>query len=192
MNTRKIREDLGRAKASCTRHDVERALFLTMGALKELGGQSAPTDLRGDFRAALAELAALPEIKLDGGQAPAYAPGAEKDLLRQLSQLYRTIKGQEREEEYQEALQRKLNLDRCFMDGKKFLAEGKPSEADACFGEAMKHYKDETAVFAMMARAMMDAGEYVRALGHARAGLKELPGDEALARIVEECGRLRQ
>ena len=87
-----------------------------MGALKELGGQSAPTDLRGDFRAVLAELAALPEVGLGGGQTPAYVPGAEKDLLRQLSQLYRGIKGQEKEEEYQEALQRKLNLDRCFMN----------------------------------------------------------------------------
>lgn len=192
MNARKIRVDLGRAKASCTRRDMERALFLTIGALKELGGQSAPTDLRGDFRAALTELAALPEIRLGGGQAPAYTPGAEKELLQQLSQIYRSMKGQEKEEEYQEALQRKLNLDRCFLDGKQFLAEGKPSEADACFGEAMKHYKDETAVFGMMAKAMMDAGEYVRALGHARAGLKELPNDEALSRIVEECGRLRQ
>jgi len=191
MNTRKIREDLGRAKASCTRGDVERAIFLTIGALKELGGQNAPTDLRGDFRAVFAELAALPEIKTGGGQL-AYAPGAEKDLLQQLSQLYRAIKGQEKEEEYQEALQRKLHLDRCFMDGKKFLAEGKASEADASFGEAMKNYKDETAVFGMMARAMMDAGEYVRAIGHARAGLKELPGNKELARILEECARLRQ
>ena len=38
----------------------------------------------------------------------------------------------------------------------------------------------------------MDAGEYVRAMGHARSGLKELPGDEELGRILEECARLRQ
>ena len=109
-----------------------------------------------------------------------------------LSQLYRSLKGQEKEEEYQAALQRKLNLDHGFSDGKKFLAEGKPSEADACFAEALKHYKDEKAIFGMMARAMMDAGEYVRAIGHARAGLKELPDDAELTRIVEECTRLRQ
>ena len=89
-------------------------------------------------------------------------------------------------------MQRKLNLDHGFSDGKKFLAEGKPSEADACFAEALKHYKDEKAIFGMMARAMMDAGEYVRAIGHARAGLKELPDDAELTGIVEECTRLRQ
>ena len=39
MNARKVREDLGRAKACCARRDTERALFLTISALKELGGQ---------------------------------------------------------------------------------------------------------------------------------------------------------
>ncbi len=192
MNARKIREDLGRAKACCARRDTERALFLTINALKELGGQSAPLDLRGDFRAAVIDLAADPELKAAGAPSFAYAPGAEKELLQTLSQVYRSLKGQEKEEEYQGALQRKINLDRCFNDGKKFLAEGKASEADACFAEALKHYKDERAVFGMMARAMMDAGEYVRAIGHARAGLKELPDDADLTRIMDECNRLRQ
>ena len=156
MNARKIREDLGRAKACCSRHDSERALFLTISALKELGGQSAPLDLRGDFRTAFAELAADPDLKAAGVPALAYSPGAEKEVLQQLSLVYRTLKGQ------------------------------------ACFVEALKHYKDEKAIFGMMARAMMDAGEYVRAMGHARNGLKELPNDAELTRIIEECTRLRQ
>ena len=192
MNARKIREDLGRAKACCSRHDTERALFLTISALKELGGQSAPLDLRGDFRTAFAELAADPDLKAAGVPALAYSPGAEKEVLQQLSQVYRTLKGQEKEEEYQSALQRKLSLDHSFSAGKKFLSAGKPTEADACFVEALKHYKDEKAIFGMMARAMMDAGEYVRAMGHARNGLKELPNDAELTRIIEECARLRQ
>ena len=192
MNARKIREDLGRAKACCSRHDTERALFLTISALKELGGQSAPLDLRGDFRTAFVELAADPDLKAAGVPALAYSPGAEKEVLQQLSQVYRTLKGQEKEEEYQSALQRKLSLDHSFSDGKKFLSAGKPTEADACFVEALKHYKDEKAIFGMMARAMMDAGEYVRAIGHARNGLKELANDAELTRIIEECTRLRQ
>ncbi len=192
MNARKIREDLGRAKACCSRHDTERALFLTISALKELGGQSAPLDLRGDFRTAFVELAADPDLKAAGVPALAYSPGAEKEVLQQLSQVYRTLKGQEKEEEYQSALQRKLSLDHSFSAGKKFLSAGKPTEADACFVEALKHYKDEKAIFGMMARAMMDAGEYVRAMGHARNGLKELPNDAELTRIIEECTRLRQ
>ena len=149
MNARKIREDLGRAKACCSRHDTERALFLTMSALKELGGQSAPLDLRGDFRAAFTELAADPDLKAAGLPALAYAPGTEKEVLQQLSQVYRSLKGQEKEEEYQAALQRKLNLDHCFSDGKKFLAEGKATEADACFGVVIPSSAHETATFSI-------------------------------------------
>ena len=192
MNARKVREDLGRAKSCCARRDTERALFLTITALKELGGQNAPLDLRGDFRTAISDLAAAPELKDAGVSGLTYTPGAEKDLLQKLSQIYRSMTGQEKEEEYQAALQRKLNLDRCFGEGTKLLAEGRSSEADATFAEALKHYKDEKAIFGMMARAMMDAGEYVRAIGHARAGLKELPNDAELTRIMEECSRLRQ
>lgn len=51
--------------------------------------------------------------------------------------------------------------------------------------------KTETAVFAVMAKAMMDAGEYVRALGHIRNGLKVKPQDAELIRLADECTRLR-
>lgn len=46
--------------------------------------------------------------------------------------------------------------------------------------------------FGMMAKAMMEAGEYVRALGHIRAGLKANPGNAALADLAEACASLRQ
>ncbi len=42
-----------------------------------------------------------------------------------------------------------------------------------------------------MAKAMLEAGEYVRALGHVRRGLKERPEDADLRRLAEECLRLR-
>lgn len=53
----------------------------------------------------------------------------------------------------------------------------------------MKYYKDEQAVFAMMATAMLNAGEYVRALGHVRNGLKEIPDNLEL--MPAKCIRLR-
>ncbi len=192
MNARKIRENLGRVKSSCMRGEVARAVFLVVGALKELGGQTAPTDLRSDFRNALADLVAIPEVKAVAGKALNYAPGSERELLQKLSAMYRTMVGQESEEEYQAALQRKLKLDHCFRDGKKFLDEGKPSEADGCFAEALKYYRDETAIFGMMARAMLEAGEPVRALGHVRAGLKVMPDDAGLDRLAAECAAMRK
>lgn len=191
MNIRKIREDLGRAKASCMRRDLLRALYLTITALKELGGQTAPSDLRGDIRTAVNTLAFDPGLVDHLPPNVAYQPGNEKELIQIFAKTYKEFKAHDEKEDYETTLQRKLNLDRWIRDGKKFLEEGRPSDADACFSEAMKFYKDEQAVFAMMGKAMMDAGEYVRAMGHARNGLKENPENEDLTRLLEECTRLR-
>lgn len=192
MNTRKIKENLGRIKTCCLRGEAERALFLAIGAFKELGGQTAPMDMRGDFRTALTELLAIPEIKKMAGKGLSYAPGSEKAIAQALAQIYRKLSGQENEEEYQAALQRKLNLDRRFNDGKRFLAERKIAEAEACFTDALKYFRDEAAIFGMMARAMLEAGEPVRALGHVRAGLKFSPDDAALLRLAQDCAAQRK
>lgn len=191
MNIRKIREDLGRVRTSCLRHDFPRALFLAIAALKELGGMCAPADLRGDFRDALSVLSSASEFKKIYGRPVAYQAGAERALLSLFIGLYKELKGHEDQEDYETTLQRKLNLDRFLKEGRLYLAQGKASEADASFAEALKYFKNETAVFAVMAKAMMDAGEYVRALGHIRNGLKVKPQDAELIRLADECTRLR-
>lgn len=192
MNARKIRENLGRIKPCCKRGEADRALFLFMSALKELGGQTAPLDMRGDFRNGLADVLVLPKIKALAGPSLTYTPGSERELLQHCATVYRAMLDLVDDEEYEVALQRKLNIDRAFKDGKKFLREGKSSEADACFAEAMKYYKDEHAIFGMMARAMLDAGEPVRALGHVRAGLKRRPNDPALQSLLVQCAAMRK
>ncbi|WP_022654980.1 M48 family metallopeptidase [uncultured Desulfovibrio sp.] len=191
MNARKIREDLGRAKASCQRRDFLRAVYLTINALKELGGQNVPTDMRGDFRTTLSVLTSDPQYKKECGQPLIYQPGKERELLIFFINLYKKLQGQENQEDYKTTLQRKINLDRCLKDGKLFLKQGKPSEADTSFAEALKYYENEFAVFSIMAKTMLEAGEYVRALGHVRRGLKERPEDADLRRLAEECLRLR-
>lgn len=191
MNPRKIREDLGRIRTCLQRRDYERALALFIRSLKDLGGQQAPMDLRGDFRTALTDLCADSWYKKNCGLALTWQPGKEKELLSIFEKLYGRLTGQGEEEDYEEALQRKINLDRCINDGKAFIAQGKASDADNCFAEAMKYYKDEIMAFGMMARAMMDAGEYVRALGYVRKGLKEQPNNPDLVKLGEECQAMR-
>lgn len=191
MNARKIREDLGKVRTCIQRRDYPRAIFLFCTALKELGGQAAPMDLRGDIRTALTDLCADPAYKKEYPQALVYQPGKERDLMVFFNKFYKQIMGTEEQEDYEATLQRKLNLDRCINDGKSFLGQGKPSEADNCFTEALKYYKNEIAAFAMMAKAMMDAGHYVRALGYVRKGLAEKADDAELARLAGECSRMR-
>ncbi len=191
MNVRKIREDLGRVKTCIQRRDYPRAVFLLCSSLKELGGQTAPMDVRGDFRNAVADICADPLYSQDNPSAQTYQPGKERELLVFFNKFYKQLVGAETTEDYESTLARKLNLDRCLNNGKRFLAEGKPREADDCFAEAQKFYKNEIAAYAIMGRAMMEAGEYVRALGHLRKGLNERPQDQDLRRLAEECLRLR-
>lgn len=191
MNPRKIKEDLGRIKTCVQRRDFPRALYLFCLSLKDLGGQAAPMELRGDFRNALSDICSDPVYKKDYPRAMSYTPGKEKELLIFFSKYYKQLQGSEDFEEYETALQRKLNLDRCLNDGKNFIAQGKPSEADDCFAEALKYYRDEIAAFGIMARAMMDASEYARAQAYLKKGLAERPDNADLRQLADECARLR-
>lgn len=191
MNARKIREDLGRIKTCIQRRDFPRAVYLFCMSLKDLGGQSAPMDLRGDFRTALADLCADPLYKKEFPQAISYQPGKERDLLVFFNKFYKQLKGAENKEDYETTLARKLALDRCLNNGKAFLKQGEPSEADNSFNEAFKYYRNEFAIYSMMARAMLDAGQPARALGYVRKGLAERPEDQELTRLAQECAKQR-
>lgn len=191
MNARKIREDLGKARTSIQRNDYPRALYLFCASLKDLGSQAAPMDLRSDIRTTLADICAFPAYKKAYQQPISYQPGREKEILAFFNKFYQQLTGEEDEENYNETLKRKLNLDRCLNDGKVFLTQGKAAEADQCFDEAFKYYKNEFAVYAMITRAMMDSGHYVRALGYARKGLKEKPDNQDLRALAEECAKKR-
>lgn len=191
MNTRKIREDLGRVRTCVQRRDYPRAVYLFCNGLRELGGQTAPMVVRGDIRTALADLCGDPVYKKKNVHALSYQPGNEKELLAFFSRFYSALSGEEKEEDYEATLARKVNLDRCINDGKVFLGQGKPSDADNCFAEAFKYYKDEIAVYGLMAKAMMDAKEYVRALGYIRKGLNEKADNADLRQLAEECLKKR-
>ncbi|MDO5484521.1 MAG: hypothetical protein Q4F27_06385 [Desulfovibrionaceae bacterium] len=191
MNTRKIREELGRAKASCQRRDFPRAVYLTISALKELGGLTPPSDLRSDIRTTLEVLTTDPQYKKECEKPVAYQPGKEREILIFLVKLYKKIQGQEDQEDYEATLQRKLKLDRAIKSGKALLAQKKISDAEACFAEALSHCKTEYSAYALIARALLEAGEYVRALGHLRNGLRLQPDDRLMKELAEECLRLR-
>lgn len=191
MNARKIREDLGRVRTCIQRKDFPRALYLLIISLKELGGQPAPTPLRGDFRSAISEICNHGLYRKNYSQPLGYQPGKENDLLAFFTKFYNKIAGKEEEEDYETALQRKINLDRCFNNGKVFVSQGKMTEADECFNEAFNYYKNEFAIFNLIAKTLMDAGQYVRALSYVRKGLKEKPDDPVLTKLAEECAQKR-
>lgn len=192
MNPSSIRTKLGQAKSSFHRRDFPRGLFLTVQALKELGGQTAPSDLRSDFRTTIDELAADPVYKKECGQALGYQPGKERELGTFLNKLYNQIQGIAGQEDHETTLKRKLDLDHAIHEGRQLLGQGKVSEADTVFNNAAALIKNEYSAYAMMAKALMEAREYVRALGHLRKGLKLTPNDSAMLALATECQKLRE
>lgn len=188
MNTRKIREDLGRAKASANRNELERALALSLLAFKELGNLAAPMDLRGDFREAINSITSLAAFREHYANPIIYQGGKEREAFVILAKVYKALRTQETQEEpYEEAMQRKMALDKTLKEARAELERGRVSEADALYSQALTYYRDENAIFAMIARAFMEVDEVVRALGYLKKGLTVMPGDAELQELSQKC-----
>jgi tetratricopeptide (TPR) repeat protein len=193
MNVRNIRDNFGRAKTSCQRNDIIRALSCLVAGLQELGGNPVPADLRGDLREAVLPLLRDAQVKalLPGGQYN-FTPGQEKELLALVTKIRDQLREAADMEDHESALARKIKIDQSFNAGKKFLEQGKVSEADASFAEAVLAYKDEHRIFCMIARVLVDANEVVRAGPYLKKGLDIQPGDPELMELLERARALRQ
>ena len=193
MNIRQIRENFGRARTSFQRNEMVRALHCFVSGLQELGGSAPPTDIRGDIRETLQLLVRDEQVRafLPGGQC-AYTPGREKELLAFFTKIHDQIKEDAETEDHEVALARKIKLDQAYNAGKKFLEQGRVSEADASFAEAVFAYRDEHRLFCMIAGLLVDAREVVRAGPYLKKGLEVLPGDPELMKLLERARALRQ
>ncbi len=188
MNVRKIREALGRAKSSANRNELERALALSLMAFKELGNQTPPIDLRGDFREAINSITSLASFREICPSPIIYQGGKERDVFILFARAYKKLRAQDdTEESYENAMQRKLMLDKTLKEARAELERGRISEADALFSQALTYYRDENAIFAMIARQLMEVDEVVRALGYLKKGLAALPDDQELKELSQQC-----
>jgi len=193
MNIRQIRENFGRVRPSFQRNETVRALGHCIAGLQGLEGNAAPMDIRGSIREAVQLLIRDERIKalLPGGQC-GYVPGQEKELLALFTHIHDQLKEAAETESHAAALARKIKIDQAYIAGKKLLEQGKVSEADASFAEAVLAYKDEHRLFCMIAGLLVDAGEVVRAGPYLKKGLEALPGDPELMELLERARALRQ
>jgi len=180
-------------RTSFQRNDILRALQCFIAGLKELGGSASPTDIRGDIREALQCLLRDQQVKglLPGGQYN-YTPGQEKELLAVFTDIHDHLTEAADKEDHESALARKIKIDQAYNAGKKLLEQGKVSEADASFVEAVLAYKNEHHLFYMIATLLVDANEVVRAGPYLKKGLDALPGDPELMELLERARVLRQ
>ena len=193
MNTRQIRENLGRVKTSFQRNELPRALNFFIAGLRGLDGGAPPTDIRGDIREAVQLLLRDEKIKaLLPSPNFSYTPGQEKNLLTVFIKISLQLQEIATHEEHNAALERKIKLDRAFLAGKNYLGQRRISEADASFVEALQYYKDEHRIFYMIAHALVELKEVVRAGPYLKKGLEALPGDTELLALLERARTIRQ
>lgn len=191
MTPKEIREHLGRVKPYYLRNEIQRALGAAIAGLQGLGNSQPTTEMRGVIREAIQLLSRDDEVRKYLKAPIIYQPGQEKAVLVQLALVYKGIREAAEYEGHDTALNRKIKMDQAFNQGVKLLDQGRASEADACFVEAISCYKDEHRIFSLIGKALIGAGEIRRALPYLKRGAEAAPGDTAMQQIYTECQRLR-
>ncbi len=197
-DARQTREYLARAKAYFHRHDVPRALAATAAGVQGIvdGGFAGRdlTELHGALREMVQMLSRDEDVKT---RAAAISPrglvfekGTEKQLLAVLARILRSMRDEQEQETYEQAIARKQQLDKLLLHGKRLLEHKKVAEADEAFTEATGHYRNEHRLFLLMGKAMLEAGEPKRALRHLRKAM-EVDPDKAQARRVHDTALAR-
>ncbi len=190
MSVKEIKENLSRAKSYAQRQDTERAVGALITALRHLGTKPLASDLRPVMREAVQALGRNATVKEIWPHPINYQPGQEAQLLAPFAQIYKTLR-QEVEEGRDVAKARKLRIDQTLNAGIKLLQLNRVSEADACFAEAVKNYKDEHALFGMIGKALMEVNEFRRAYPYLKRGVEVAPQNANVQNLYKQCCELR-
>lgn len=187
MDLRKIREQLGYIRVYYLKGDTLRALGSAIMALRDLSrAGNLPTELRSMVREGVGYLARDEELKRHLKRPLAYQPGQEKALFLQLGAAYKEMAAQAGLESSKETFARKQKLDRALILGQRLVAQGKFSEAEEAFREAVSCYRDEHRLFQMIAGAFMEAGQPRRAIDYLRRAVEVEPDNAAARNMLEE------
>lgn len=196
---REIREHFARARAYYQRRDVLRSLASVIAGLKGMvaGGVTGVglIEAQGVLREVLQMLGrdetVQPLVLAADPQGLVYQRGGERALLVTLVGVLRTLHEAQGAESHEETLARKQYIDAALSQGSKHLEQGRPSEADACFADAVTRYRDEHRMFQFIGRMLLDAGEVRRAIPYLKRGVAADPEDAAMAALLAEGMRRR-
>lgn len=192
MDLRKTREQLGRIRVYYLKGDTLRALASAVMALRDLAQMNnLPTDIRSMAREGISCLARDEEVKSHLSRPLSYQPGQEKALFIQLGAVYKKMAAQAGMESREDAFARKQKMDRAIITGQKLVTQGKFSEAEESFREAVACYRNEHRLFQMIAKSFMDAGQPRRAIDYLRKAVEVEPENEPARRMLEEASSAR-
>ncbi|MCH5277866.1 MAG: hypothetical protein J1E80_08575 [Desulfovibrionaceae bacterium] len=189
MDIRKVRENLGRIKLYYLKGETSRALGAAVMALKELtkAGASLSTDLRAPLREGVQLLARDKDVKRLYKAPLIYQPGQERALLVVLAKVYKQMEDEAGREDRKEAFARKQRLDQAIGLGRRLLEQGKVSEADASFQEALTHYRNEHRAFQLIGKALLDADQPRRAVPYLKKAMELEPGNSVARELLQSA-----
>ncbi len=180
MNTKIVSENLGKIKAHQFKLKATELLPFYVKALREICKSTAPlsTTLRTPLREATAIIAKDNAIETIAKKKLSYNPGNEKELLEIAERCHNFFSKAATIEKKEDAQKRKLRMDKALGIGKKLLAQGKFSEADQAFQEAVKCYKNEHKLFIIITKALCDANQFKRATTYFKKAKEILPAND--------------
>ncbi len=187
MGIRETKEAFGKVKPYFLRNETLRALGSMLVGLKDVVASKAqpPVEVRSMIREATQLLARDEEIRKHAKGPIAYQPGQERALFTALAAIYKILQDAQNFESDEAIKARKLKLDQYCNAGLKLLGQGKTSEADAAFAESMKYYRDEHRLFHYIAKSLVDAKQFRRALPYVKKGLETIPKDPEMMKLFE-------
>jgi len=194
MDLRQIRENLARVKIYVNKGESLRALNVAVMALTPLvkAGTNLSTELRSLVREAAQTLAGDQNTKPHLKGSFAYQPGQERQLLVAMIMTMKDMEATANQEDHATALARKQRMDKALNLGRRALEQNKVSEADQCFQEAIKNYRDEHRVFQMIGKCLVDAGQPRRAIPYLKKATELEPDNTVAAELYGSALRARE
>ena len=184
MDLRKVLDNMGRVKVYYLKGETLKALQHAVMGLQALGSAASPTDVRSAIRDAVQMLSRDEMLRAKLKNPLVYQPGKEPQLLGVLSKAYKEMEEEASREELEVTRERKKKLDQAMLQGVKYLEQGKPSEADVSFQEAVAQYKDETKLFQMIGKYMLDADQPRRAAPYLKKAAELEPDNPQIRELV--------
>ncbi len=188
MSQKIIIDNVGRVKAYYYKGESDKVLLSCIKALQAVvkSYTQVPVSMRGSLREAVQFVASDKAIMKYTKKPISYTPGQEKPLLKQLEDIYEVMVGSLGKESKEDARKRKLALDKTYNLGLRLLQANKISEADQAFQQCVKLYKSEKKLFVMIAKALMEAKEYVRASTYLKKAKEIFPDSEEISELIKE------
>lgn len=191
MDIKQVRDNLRKAKLYADRGDMVGSLRLALKALPAVLKNSVVSiEVRSCIRDVASVYATDKTIRDLAKYQFIYMPGKEQLLLDAVTKAYEGLTENIITETYDEILARKKALDQHIIRGRKYLKIGKVTDADSCFQEALKLYKDEDSIFAFIGKMFLEEKQIPRASFYLKRAHEVDPDNSDVKSMIHEVIRL--